>query len=139
MLSRQTSVKIEMLSLEKIYTNDETRDKLNSLEFLFDPDKLNDDYEMEDLKVCEEDFNLLVSKKDKMFDIEHFEFLINDYARRSNLKLVIDKVVGAYRTASYACREDLNPQELVKWLFIFLFFFVFTKNTNSLTQSLTSV
>lgn len=91
--------------------SDEVRNDLETLESLFDVDKLNPDDDESQFDV--DDFKLLVSNKDKMFDIEHFEFLINEYARRASLKIIIDKVIGAYRTAAYASKELLSPKELV--------------------------
>jgi hypothetical protein len=118
MLSSQANVKLEMCLLTKPYSKLDQRVKseLDVLDSYFDADKLNDDEdnESDDDDTEEEDFRLLINQKDKMFDVEHFEFLINEYVRKSSLnKIVIDKVMGAYRTTSYASKEILSPTELV--------------------------
>ena len=119
MLSRQSSVKLEMLSLQNSTQNTDTKSKLQVLTELFDAEKLNndeDDENNDDSSLFTFDFKILVNSKDQLFDIEHFEFLINDYARKSHLKLIIDKVIGSFRTTSLASREILLPMELVNYL-----------------------
>lgn len=120
MLSRQSSVTIEMLSLGKPTYTEDTKEKLDYLEYLFDSNKLSDDFEVDQdeefaikLPNCQEDFEILISNKEKIFNIEHFEFLLNEYSRRSSLKIIIDRVLGAFRSTSYICMEELTPDELV--------------------------
>ena len=118
MLSNQTSVKLEMLSLEKTSSNlNDTKTKLKTLEHIFDAKKFEEMDESENSLEHQNDLKLLISNKDKMFDVEHFEFLMNDYARRSHLKLILDKVIGAYRTTSFGAREITSLSELVIKLF----------------------
>lgn len=118
MLSREASLKLEMLSLNKSLSSQssEFKNKLSTLESIFDADRLNDDSELDDESSCSDDFKLLLNKE-KIFDVEHFEFLINDYSRRTNLKLIIDKIIGAFRTTSYASKEIMTSTELVFIIF----------------------
>ena len=106
MLSRQTSVKLEMITLNK--SNKPGLDVLNQL---FDSNRLNEEEDDDDETL--NDFRLLLNNKTKNFDAEHFEFLLNDYAKKSNLKLVLDKVVGAFKTTSFASKEIISIEELV--------------------------
>ena len=112
MLSRQTSVKIEMIMLNRSNLN-ENKQKLDSLEQFFDSDRLNDENEFIDLET-QNDFKLLSNNKTKNFDPEHYEFLINEYAKKASLKLLLDKVVGAFKTTSYAVKEITSIEELVR-------------------------
>lgn len=97
------------------------KNRLNEIEKLFDAERLNvetedsDEYDEDEIvSACHNDFKLLVNTRDKMFDIERFEFLINEYANKStSLKIMIDKVIAAFRTTSYATKEILSPSELV--------------------------
>ena len=100
------------------------KDDLDILDELFDADKLTDsddtnenvsgDSASNETLSFMDDFKLLVSNKDKLFDVEHFEFLINMYARSVSLKMVtLDKIIGAFRTMSLASKEIALPDELV--------------------------
>jgi len=113
MLSRQTSVKVEMRMLNKSNLN-ENKQKLDSLDQYFDSDRLNDENEFNDSET-QNDFKLLLNNKTKNFDPDHYEFLINEYAKKSNLKLILDKVVGAFKTTSYAVKEIISIDELVRF------------------------
>jgi hypothetical protein len=120
MLSRQTSVKVEMIMLNKSNLT-ENKEKLESLEQYFDSDRLNDENDFNDSDT-ENDFKLLLNNRTKNFDPEHFEFLINEYAKKSNLKLVLDKVVGAFKTTSHAVKEITSIEELVSFFKLRNFF-----------------
>lgn len=119
MLSRQTSVKVEMFLLDKSLVS-LNKSKLDILNQLFDSDRLNDDDESDETTSnfdTSNDFKLLSNNKSKCFDVDHYEFLINDYAKKSSLKLILDKVVGAFKTTSYAFREIVSLEELVSRFF----------------------
>ena len=115
MLSRQTSVRIEMLLLNKSLVA-ANKSHIDDLDQLFESNRLNDDNEDSTDEATSDDFKLLLNNKSKCFDAEHYEFLINDYAKKSALKLILDKVVGAFKTTSYAAREIVSLEELVSRL-----------------------
>jgi hypothetical protein len=117
MLSRQSSVKLELQLINKLWMkNPLTKDNMNIIENAFDSEKLNDDYDLEEddgLSSCAEDLKLLANNRDKTFDVNKFESLINNYASRFYLRNVTDKVVSAYKSAVTASKEDLSPLEIV--------------------------
>ena len=129
MLSSQASVKIEMLLIEKPMSkfSSSVRSRLDEIEQqLFDTERLNEESTDDDdeiVRACHEDFKLLVSSRDdNMFNTEHFEFLITEYAKKTtNLKIMFEKVIAAFRTTSYATKEVLSPFELVlfSWKLIY--------------------
>jgi hypothetical protein len=118
MLSRQSSVKLELQMLNKLWAkNPVIKPKVENVEYLFDSEKLNDDYDLEEderFSSCLQDFKQLVSSKDKMFNIGHFESLISQYSSRFHLsRSVLEKVNNAYKSALFACQEDFAPLEIV--------------------------
>ena len=107
MLSHQASVKLDVLTQPK-----ELNDTLMTIEELFDSEQLSNDAE------CDEpsdlvDFRLLINDKDNMFDIDHFELLINEYSRRFSNKLASDNLIASFRTTSLTSKEINSPIELV--------------------------
>jgi hypothetical protein len=119
-LSRQSSVKLELQLLNKLWIKNRImKENMNVLEYLFDTEKLNDDFDLDDdenLAPCTQDFKLLVNNKDKMLNVSHFESLINSYASRFYLRNVLDRVVNAFKTAVTASKEDLSPLEIVTFI-----------------------
>ena len=97
MLSRQTSVKLEMNMMSSLSNVSASQSKLDTLKDLFDPNRLNEESdeleeENEEDATLLSDFKLLLSNKTGTFDVEHFEFLLNDYSKKTSLKLTLDKV-----------------------------------------------
>jgi hypothetical protein len=112
-LSRQTSVKLEMHLLQKVNLASSPKYKSNieALDELFDANRLGEEEQISG----DGDYELLINKKDKMFDVEHFEFLLNRYALKCNRKLTIEKIIGSFRTTSFATKEITEQIELVSW------------------------
>ena len=92
---------------------------MDEVEFLFDAEKLGDDYDLaedENFSACVHEFKGLVNGREKMLDVGHFEKLAIEYATKLfNLRGVLDKVTGAYKSATFGVREDdLSPLEMVR-------------------------
>lgn len=129
MLSSQASVKLEMLAIEKPVSrySSAVKEDLRRLEQLFNTDRLNGDEDDESTENEDElsenvaaDLCKLVNRNDKMFDVSKYETLANEYASKSTLKILTEKVLAAFKTTSLATREDLSPSELVSSLALFI-------------------
>jgi hypothetical protein len=125
MLSRQSSVRFEMFSINKSKLNSkDVKENLSLLREFFDANNFSDEESANDSELdqkCHEDFALLVNKKTNHFDVEHAEFVLNDYSRHSRVKLTnLDKVLGAYRTTVLGINDVQSIGGLVFIFFSFL-------------------
>lgn len=126
MLSRQSSVRFEMFSINKSKLKTrEVKESLILLRELFDANNFSDEEVSNDNELdqkCHEDFALLNNNKTNHFDVDHFEFLLNDYSKRSRVKLInLDKVLAAYRTTLLGIKDAESIGELVGLFFHFFF------------------
>lgn len=124
MLSSQANVKLEVISpptsRSSVKSDQERLERLFNADHLIDDeedggsgsDDDDDDNELND--EIRNDLKSLVGGKDNMFDVARFETLLGQYARDARIKLSVDKVNAAYRTASLATREVLSPVEMVR-------------------------
>ncbi len=121
MLSRQCNVKLEVLAKPQ-----QLRALLSRLDGFFNADKLNDENENEkngedpdadaDSFFGDEeflkDFESLV--RNKTFDPDRFEVLINQYGKRLHFFVDLEKIVKAFRTATTITTQQIgSPIELV--------------------------
>jgi len=115
-LSRQSNVKLEVLPKAKVVL----KPTLTKLEELFDSARLNDEEESEEAEedffeaeTFLKDFKLLIDRKKKTLDVEEFEALLKKYAKKSFFSMDLEKMIGSFKSASFATKEIESQQELV--------------------------
>jgi len=123
-LSRQSNVKLEVLPKAKVVL----KPTLTKLEELFDSARLNDEEESEEAEedffeaeTFLKDFKLLIDKKKKTLDVEEFEALLKKYAKKSFFSMDLEKIIGSFKSASFATKEIESQQELVLSLVLIFF------------------
>jgi hypothetical protein len=123
MLSQQASVKVEMKGSQAKY-----KLKFKQIDSLFNPDYLNDDFDgtedNEEQEAENSQFNFLdsfanLTNKNKTFDSEIFESLIEDYCDNLSYRIKIDKLVSAFQSSTLAIKEMSDPLELVNLINIY--------------------
>ena len=113
MLSRQCNVKLEVLAKPA-----KLKTILTELDELFNSEKLNDDDEdsndADDFFEAEtflKDFKRLI--RNKQFDVEQFEVLMNQYAKISHFFMDLEKIIHAFKFTSNATRETSSTKDMV--------------------------
>ena len=117
MLSKQIALKIEASNIKSSVFKKLPADKqaqLKSIEQIFDEENLNlENADEESEEEDGSDFQHLVNAKDKSFDLDNFELILNDYASKLNLRTHSDKLLNAFKTSAFAITEVDDPVELL--------------------------
>lgn len=121
MLSRQSNVKLEVQPKPA-----KLKSALLKFNEFFDSEKLNDDLEESDNDNTDSffekesflsDFKMLI--KNKSFDSDHFESLLNKYFKKCCFNLDLDKIISSVKQTTDASIEIDSPAELVNYINLF--------------------